>query len=256
MASQTIKNIVLINEYEHELRRFNLTARRFEFRFLDYNGQGTPIDWLRRGLNALINNGMRGFENNDRVGITFFNADFPDRPLPMSFRRRDQISTDAILDTLGKVLQSNANFFTNNLLTMTIDRFQLPNGNGAGLALKGSTYEDFCAKKRGIRYFGLVIGTSNAEAIYVHNSRKICITANYNVISRSENKIYRTCYTKRQRVENSYDTVPYGYNDPLINQNVLVYHQEPPQTAETSQPEEEASPSCEPPLLEEDILLN
>ncbi|CAH0546857.1 unnamed protein product [Brassicogethes aeneus] len=96
----------------------------------------------------------------------------------------------------------------------------------------------------------------NAEAIYVHNSRKICITANYNVISRSENKIYRTCYTKRQRIENSYDTVPYGYNDPLINQNVLVYHQEPPQPVEPPQPEEEASRSCEPPPLEEDILLN
>ncbi|CAH0547524.1 unnamed protein product [Brassicogethes aeneus] len=110
MVTQTIENIVFINEYEHKIRRFNVTARRLEFRFLDYNGQGTPIDWLRRGLNDIINNGMRGFANTDRIGITFFNADFTDRPLPMSFRRRDQISADAILDTLAKVLQSNASF--------------------------------------------------------------------------------------------------------------------------------------------------
>ncbi|CAH0556585.1 unnamed protein product [Brassicogethes aeneus] len=92
---------------------------------------------------------MRDFNDDDRVGIVFTNAEFPDRPLAISIRKRSQITASVILDTLGRVLQSNASFFTNNRLTLAIDRVLLPVGRGR-TALKGDTYEQFCKNKRGI----------------------------------------------------------------------------------------------------------
>ncbi|CAH0561769.1 unnamed protein product [Brassicogethes aeneus] len=357
-----------------------------------------------RGLNKLINNGMGGFANTDRVGISFFNADFPDRPLPISLRRRSfaqqgiipvngyrradnqseialkwlfwkeavqpgkiilvdenkqicyfdgcslypfinkygkypvehpqihisdkdcrklpmnsveglnvlcyplqlyntmyyrinqcihtdderKFSGTFVADELRKAISLNykvleiyeiweyksAALTTRRVLYLDTDSVifthksgeflpevgdylgLLTNGPGSNIiefvsgGPKNYANKVYCLDKNEYKTFCKVC--DNAEAIYVHNSRKICITANYNVISRPENKIYRKCYTKRQRVENSFDTVHYGYNDPLVNQNVLVYHQETPQPMETPQPEEDASPSDEPPPLEED----
>ncbi|CAH0549843.1 unnamed protein product [Brassicogethes aeneus] len=98
------------------------------------------------GLNSVKNRGER---DEDRVGVVFTNAEFPYRPLAISIRKRSQITASLILVTLGKVLQSNASFFTNNRPTLSIDRVQLPVGRGR-TALKGDTYEQFCKNKRGI----------------------------------------------------------------------------------------------------------
>ncbi|RZB66675.1 hypothetical protein BDFB_014904 [Asbolus verrucosus] len=45
----------------------------------------------------------------------------------------------------------------------------------------------------------------------VHNDRKIVRTSTYEVISKPENKIYRVNYTKRRRLQDSFDTYPYGF---------------------------------------------
>ncbi|CAH0562743.1 unnamed protein product [Brassicogethes aeneus] len=92
---------------------------------------------------------MRGFEDNDKVGIVFTNTEFPDKPLAISLKNRSQMTSAVILDTLGLVLQSNSSFFTNNQLTMALDRVQLPTGRGR-VSLKGATYEEFCRRKYGI----------------------------------------------------------------------------------------------------------
>ncbi|CAH0549841.1 unnamed protein product [Brassicogethes aeneus] len=103
----------------------------------------------RAGIESLIIHGMRGFDDNDRVGMVFTNAEFPDRPLAISLRKRSQLTTTVILNTLGIVLQSNSSFFTNNELTLSIDRVQIP-ARRRRVSLKGATFVEFCRKKHGI----------------------------------------------------------------------------------------------------------
>ncbi|CAH0559292.1 unnamed protein product [Brassicogethes aeneus] len=149
MESQYLDNIILEREYEHLISRFNLTSRRMIFRFREYDGLQDPLEWLTAGIESLITHGMRGFDENDRVGMVFHNAEFPDRPLAISLRKRSQLTSTVILDTLGIVLQSNSSFFTNNELTLSIDRVQIPAGRGR-VSLKGATFDEFCRKKHGI----------------------------------------------------------------------------------------------------------
>ncbi|CAH0553368.1 unnamed protein product [Brassicogethes aeneus] len=93
------------------------------------------------GLDSLLSYGMRGFNDEDRVGIVFTNAEFPDKPLAISLRKKSQINASVILDIMGMVLQSNSSFFTNNQLTAAIDRIELPTGMGR-ISLKEATKID------------------------------------------------------------------------------------------------------------------
>ncbi|XP_031330124.1 uncharacterized protein LOC116182909 [Photinus pyralis] len=58
----------------------------------------------------------------DRVGVTLRNPNYPEKPVGLSFRRVDQFSVKVLMSILEKVLQSNASFFSNDLLTLNVDR--------------------------------------------------------------------------------------------------------------------------------------
>ncbi|KAK4885665.1 hypothetical protein RN001_001936 [Aquatica leii] len=52
---------------------------------------------------------------------------------------------------------------------------------------------------------------NDAVATYVQTDRRICRNSTYDVLSRPEKKVFRVNYTKRRRLEDSMDTLPYGY---------------------------------------------
>lgn len=52
---------------------------------------------------------------------------------------------------------------------------------------------------------------NNLESTYVETDRKIVRTSSYQVMSRPEKKSYRVQYTKRRRIDDCFDTLPYGY---------------------------------------------
>ncbi|KAK5650288.1 hypothetical protein RI129_001317 [Pyrocoelia pectoralis] len=93
----------------------------------------------------------------DRVGIVLRNPNFPDKPIGLSFRRVDQLSVKVIMALLDKVMQSNASFFSSDLLVLNVDRVTIPVGYGRK-NLTGLKFEDFCrAKRQGI----IVVPASN-----------------------------------------------------------------------------------------------
>lgn len=69
MAAQHIDNIILEREYDHVIKRFNLTARRFVFRFKEFNNDQNPIDWLE------VSNSIY-FCNNNFLNPLFNNFNF------------------------------------------------------------------------------------------------------------------------------------------------------------------------------------
>ena len=68
----------------------------------------------------------------------------------ISFRRKDQITSEVIWSVLGKVGQSNARFNALDKLIMTVHAVKMPVGNGKGNTAKGRSLETMVRLKQSI----------------------------------------------------------------------------------------------------------
>jgi hypothetical protein len=74
---------------------------------------------------------LRSCNDSDLVGITSSNeVNVQERAIGLSFRRKDQISSNLIWSVFEKVAQSNARFNALDKLVMTIDSVKMPIGHG------------------------------------------------------------------------------------------------------------------------------
>jgi hypothetical protein len=65
------------------------------------------------------------------VGVSIYNADsLQDRPLGLSFRRRNQISREVLWSVFEKVTQSNADFEALDTLSFHVHSVRMPVGFG------------------------------------------------------------------------------------------------------------------------------
>lgn len=51
----------------------------------------------------------------------------------------------------------------------------------------------------------------NNKPVYINNERKIARTAGFDIVSKPERKVYGVNYTKRRRLNDSFDTLSYGH---------------------------------------------
>jgi hypothetical protein len=84
---------------------------------------------------------FHGVHDSDMVGIAIRNeVNQSDKPIGLSFRRRDQMSGDVIWNLLEKVLQSNSRFNAFDILTIEVHAVKIPIGfGGDGIKTKGRT---------------------------------------------------------------------------------------------------------------------
>ncbi|KAK4877635.1 hypothetical protein RN001_010141 [Aquatica leii] len=157
------RHLDVTSEGEKEIKKFKTIAKTIVFRFQDVHGSSNPMIWLEKAFNEMLDHMLIGASPSDRVGIVLRNDNFPEKPIGISFRRRDQLNSKIIMATLEKVLQSNANFFAADSLRLHVDRVTLPVGNGGASRdrMAGVSYEEFCRRKRGI--------------IVVENSDTLCL---------------------------------------------------------------------------------
>jgi hypothetical protein len=72
------------------------------------------------------------------VGITIQNHENQnDKPIGISFRRKDQLAADVILSLEQKVSQSNARFNALEKMIMTVHSVRMPVGFGRGIKSRG-----------------------------------------------------------------------------------------------------------------------
>jgi hypothetical protein len=72
------------------------------------------------------------------VGISIPNeVNMRDKAIGMSFRRKDQLSTDVILNVWQKVTQSNSRFNALDKLVLEVHSVKMPVGFGRGIKTKG-----------------------------------------------------------------------------------------------------------------------
>jgi hypothetical protein len=96
-----------------------MRGTRMQVNFLEPNNNNI-IQWVDNSLTELITNIRRNMPDNDKVGLEFRSTNFPEKPFYVSVRNVDQLSKDLVLDRLNKVLQSNQNFFLNEMLDIFI----------------------------------------------------------------------------------------------------------------------------------------
>jgi hypothetical protein len=68
----------------------------------------------------------------------------------VSFRRRDQLDAEVLLEQVERVVQSNTKFLTAGPLTVIMTYIEVPQGSGKLTASMFSSVEADCRNKKGI----------------------------------------------------------------------------------------------------------
>jgi hypothetical protein len=128
----------IFREICRDYRRFGTVGKQFTVHLnlpsdLDLN----PIDHFLASKNNLFEHVLQDVQDSDMVGVAIRNeVNQSDKPIGLSFRRRDQISGDVIWSVLEKVTQSNSRFNALDTLTIEVHAVRMPAGFG-------------CVKKKG-----------------------------------------------------------------------------------------------------------
>jgi hypothetical protein len=122
----------IVCEIRRDCRRFGTVGKQFTVLLnppsdLDLN----PIDHFLASINELFEHVLHDVQYSDMVGVAIRNeVNQSDKPIGLSFRRRDQISGDVIWSVLEKVTQSNSRFNALDTLTIEVHAVRMPAGFG------------------------------------------------------------------------------------------------------------------------------
>jgi len=80
-----------------QYRRFNAVGRQLTVRLIPPLGNSNPVAHFPASVNDLTGYALRDGDDSVMVGITIQNqVNQNDKPIAMSFRRKDQLSADVI----------------------------------------------------------------------------------------------------------------------------------------------------------------
>jgi hypothetical protein len=89
------------------------------------------ISYFQASVIDLFEYALRNCQDSEIVGLTIRNeVNVKDRPIGISFRRKDQLSEDVIWSVFEKVAQSNARFNALDKLIETVYSVKMPIGHG------------------------------------------------------------------------------------------------------------------------------
>jgi hypothetical protein len=120
-------------ELRRDYRRFGATGMQFTVRLnpptdLDLN----HIEHFVGSKDDVFEHVLQYVEDSDMVGIAILNeVNQSDKPIGISFRRRDQISGKVIWSVFEKVSQSNSRFNALDMLTIEVHAVRMPAGFGS-----------------------------------------------------------------------------------------------------------------------------
>ena len=122
----------IVREIGREYRRFNTTGTQLTVRLNPPTIPDTnPVDHFLASVKDLFEHVLQDVGDTDMVGIATHNeCNQNDKPIGISFRRRDQLSVDAIWSVFEKVTQSNSRFNALDTLTVVLHSVRMPVGFG------------------------------------------------------------------------------------------------------------------------------
>jgi len=114
-----------------QYRHFNATGTQLEVRLLPPPDNSNPVSHFLASLNDLFRHALQNLNESDMVGITIQNRENQnDKPIRVTFRRKDQLAADVTQYLVQKVSQSNARFNSLDKLIMTLHSVRMPVGFG------------------------------------------------------------------------------------------------------------------------------
>ena len=94
-----------------EYRRHNAVVTQLTFRILTPSDNSDPVGHFLASVNELFEYAMQDVSDSDMVGITIQNyVNQYNKPVGISFRRKDQLSGQVLWTVFEKVSQSNSRF--------------------------------------------------------------------------------------------------------------------------------------------------
>jgi hypothetical protein len=100
MANRFVIDDVVRRQY----RRFNVVGTQFTVRLLPPSDNSDPVGHFLASVNNLFEHALRDVDATDMVGMTIQNrVNQNDKPIGISFRRKDQVSGNVIWSVFEKV---------------------------------------------------------------------------------------------------------------------------------------------------------
>ena len=90
-----------------------------------------PVSHFLASVNDLFESVLNDVGDSDMVGLTIRNqVNQNDKPIGISFSRKDQLSGDAVWSVFERVSQSNSRFNALDMLVVTVQSIKMPGGFG------------------------------------------------------------------------------------------------------------------------------
>ena len=142
-------------EIRRQYRRFNAVGTQLTVRLLPPpDPHANAASHFQNSVTRLLDYAQRHSEDGDMVGVTIRNAlRENDRPIGLSFRRKDQISGDVMWSVFEKVAQSNSRFNATDTLIVDVHSVGMPAGfgrNKKALKARGRPLANLAHLKRSI----------------------------------------------------------------------------------------------------------
>ena len=117
----------IVREIRRQYRRFNASGTQLTVQLQPLTTpDANRIEHFIASVNDLFEHALQDVGDGDMVGIAIHNgSNQNDKPIGISFRRRDQISIDAIWSVF-EVTQSNARFNTLDKLSFVLHSVKMP----------------------------------------------------------------------------------------------------------------------------------
>ena len=110
-----------------EHRRFNAVGTQITVRPLPPSGDINPVSRFLASVNDLLDHALQNVSDSDMVGIIIQNeVNQNDKPIGISFRRKDQLPWGVIWSVFEKLSQSNSTFNALDKLVVTCIRSGCP----------------------------------------------------------------------------------------------------------------------------------
>jgi len=98
-----IRRFEIVDANTRQYRRFNAVGRQLTVRLIPTSNSTNPVANFLASVNDLIEYALRDVEDSGMVGMTIQNqVNQNDKPIGISFRRKDQLSADVIWSVFKK----------------------------------------------------------------------------------------------------------------------------------------------------------
>jgi hypothetical protein len=141
----------VLRENVRQYRRFNAVGAQITVRLRPPPGpEPDPVRHFLASVNELFEYALENVEDTDMVGISISNKEHMTyKAIGLSFRRRDQISSDVIWSVFEKVAQSNAKFNAMDKIVIDVHYVPMPVGSG-GITTQGKQTSELAHTKTSI----------------------------------------------------------------------------------------------------------